>query len=254
MRNQRKCAFCGRVATLTGEHIWSDWVGRLLVPRKIRYKWTEADGTVKEWHKTGLDAKVKVVCDTCNNGWMSDLENTAKPIVQDMILDPKDVTLGPAELKIIAALAFKSAIIADHIRLNKLRFLYDAAQRRNFAQSLTVPTGVQMWISGVEAQCGILKGGDSTTGRWAATGFRINVCTYAIGHLVLQVTCTRWNKGSNRRKHAPGKLTQADEWGLVSTPFWPLPPEPVTWPPPNWMTKDSLDTFADRWKKLLIAP
>ena len=83
-------------------------------------KWTGADGTVKEWRANGLDAKVKVVCDSCNNGWMSNPENAAKRFVQDMILDPKEVTLGPNELTLIAALAFKSAVIADHIRLNKV--------------------------------------------------------------------------------------------------------------------------------------
>ena len=252
MRSKRRCAFCGRAATLTGEHVWSDWVGKLLGKRKIKFNWTKADGTVKEWHLVGLNARVKVVCDTCNHGWMSQLEETAKPIVRDMILDPTDVTLGTSDLKIIAAWAFKSAIIADHLRLNPLPFFYDAANRRNFAQRLTIPDGVQMWISGVVKQCGILKGGDIKTKAGISAGFRINACTYALGHLVLQITCPRWTKSSNRRHNAPGKLTQAKEWDLVSTPIWPLPSNPVSWPPPNWMTKDSLDTYADRWKMILI--
>ena len=217
-------------------------------------KWTEADGTIKEWRANGLDAKVKVVCEICNNGWMSDLENEAKPIVQDMIIGPTEVTLRPTELTLIAALAFKSAVIADHIRLNNVPFICDAAQRRRFAKSLAIPAGVQMWIGGVDQRCGLLKGGDNATDRGASDGFRLNVCTYIIGHLVLQVTCPRWAKGANRRRQAPGRLTQSPEANSVATPFWPLPKSPITWPPPSFITKDSIDAFADRWQNLTVAP
>jgi hypothetical protein len=94
MESNRSCAFCGSAASLTGEHIWSDWLSRLLGKRKVRYNWTEADGTVKEYRLVGLNAKVNIVCETCNNGWMSDLENAVKPIVQPMILNADEIALS----------------------------------------------------------------------------------------------------------------------------------------------------------------
>lgn len=252
MKSKRRCAFCGREATLTGEHVWSDWVGRLLGKRKVKFNLTEADGTRKEFVLGGLNHKVNVVCKTCNEGWMSKLEEEVKPIVKEMILEGTEANLSPDELKIIAAWAFTRAIIADHIRINRLPFFYDQATRRAFAQHRTLPRGVQMWIARVAEPCGILKGGDIKAKEGTPAGFTLNVCTYAIGFLVVQITCPRWSKSANRKHHAPGKLTQSPEWDIVSIPFWPLPAGPIVWPAANWMTKNSLDTYADRWKYLVI--
>jgi len=38
---------------------------------------TNPDGTVRSWPTPVPNAKAKVVCGTCNNTWMSDLENRA---------------------------------------------------------------------------------------------------------------------------------------------------------------------------------
>ncbi len=84
----KKCIFCQRSGNITYEHIWGDWT-KSVVPRTSN-KHTEARVTVL---RTGepdppdvriragdpLDASVPIACAECNNGWMSEIQNRAKP-------------------------------------------------------------------------------------------------------------------------------------------------------------------------------
>lgn len=49
---------------------------------------------ISEWVSERLDWKAKVVCEKCNNTWMSDIENNhAKPAVTDLIVGKVDVPI-----------------------------------------------------------------------------------------------------------------------------------------------------------------
>src|SRR6266568_2576585 len=117
------CAFCQQEATMTGEHIWSDWVNRLLgqhkyiTYRKDIYRTNPIPETYSQWITNGFNLRAKVVCKECNNGWMSDLENThAKPVITRMVLSQEKLFLSEAERRSLAAFAFKVAVVADHLR------------------------------------------------------------------------------------------------------------------------------------------
>ena len=114
-----KCIFCGRTAgqrepdgkriKMTKEHAWPDWVGEI-IPLKADSHMT----ITSEAHDTGRQneqiknhqgdlsqRKVRNICNICNNGWMSRLEQReAKPILTPMILG-HELTLGDREIKII---------------------------------------------------------------------------------------------------------------------------------------------------------
>ena len=56
--------------------------------------------------------RLKDVCETCNNGWMSKLEEDAKPIILDLIRNQRDLSnLNVEERGILAAWAGKTAVI-----------------------------------------------------------------------------------------------------------------------------------------------
>src|SRR5689334_9119722 len=59
-----RCAFCLRTATLTGEHLWSEWMGDLLPQeRYIFAKQFAGDPVVKIWESKEMNAKaIKRVC------------------------------------------------------------------------------------------------------------------------------------------------------------------------------------------------
>ncbi len=57
---------------------------------------------------------VKWLCATCNNGWMSMLENEAKPILES-ILDEKLKDIDAASQSTLACWAVKTAMVLECI-------------------------------------------------------------------------------------------------------------------------------------------
>ena len=92
-----RCAFCDQVREEAEEDLISRWAGTVLRtlygPKLdiVHSTWQlDADGAtvVQHAHKrrqTYSAVKLKGVCRTCNNVWMSQIENAAKPIVEPMI-------------------------------------------------------------------------------------------------------------------------------------------------------------------------
>jgi hypothetical protein len=74
----KECAFCASTADMSLEHVIGDWISKCLPGDKIL---TRTDnGKVSSWPASTINWTAKVVCEPCNNGWMSDLENdVAKP-------------------------------------------------------------------------------------------------------------------------------------------------------------------------------
>jgi hypothetical protein len=40
-----------------------------------------------EWYGRSAHIRVKYLCETCNNGWMSDLEKEAQPVIRPLMND-----------------------------------------------------------------------------------------------------------------------------------------------------------------------
>lgn len=86
-----KCVFCESHERLTREHIWANWL-RPYLPRtgEHNYHWTTRNGgEIKKGkiHRPG-DAhsqRLQVVCGRCNSGWMSTLQEEAKPILVPLV-------------------------------------------------------------------------------------------------------------------------------------------------------------------------
>lgn len=112
MSKQRKesgrCVFCGG-GNLTKEHIWSDWVQRVITPTSEHTQFVIHEEIDNEKnvaivqpftpeHRQGalVQRKLRRVCRTCNGDWMSKIVNCAKPFAKSMILDL------PSELNIQA--------------------------------------------------------------------------------------------------------------------------------------------------------
>ena len=86
----RKCIFCGTEGNLSKEHLWPDWLSKLYLrkdseshtfgSKSYLNKKEVRDGTYsRPGHLFSL--KNRVVCVTCNNGWMSRVEEETKPIL-----------------------------------------------------------------------------------------------------------------------------------------------------------------------------
>ncbi|HTS38766.1 MAG TPA: hypothetical protein VMH04_24040 [Candidatus Solibacter sp.] len=248
-----QCAFCPNTANLTGEHIWSRWIGDLIDINKFLITQKLPDGRVFKYPKKKLNIKAKVVCGDCNSGWMSDLENNTKPFLQDMILFRKETVLMPSQIALLSAVSFKNAVVADHMQDNSPRF-FPFITRQRFGRTLRVPNGVQMWTAALGINRGIFRSGDLKTKPGFSGGFEINIFNYAVGYFAVQVNSSRWKRKTHRRNTAPPRLTQNIHWNAASVPFWPPENSPFRWPPLKLLGDDTIDEFCDRWQRLEIGP
>jgi len=113
----KECIFCGGRVN-SKEHAWPNWLVKLLKQTADEQVATDAQfagGEVKRW--VGVDAAIKFknVCQTtCNGGWMSELEDRARPILTDMLMG-KPVTLSATQQLTVSAWLTKCAMLFDSI-------------------------------------------------------------------------------------------------------------------------------------------
>ncbi len=101
---KRVCVFCGGTP-LTNEHLFPQWVANTVLkdprgyPLDSRKRVRMVDGTERRWESTTpLAFTARTVCKTCNNTWMSEIENQAKPYLEPMITASSPVVLDePAQ-------------------------------------------------------------------------------------------------------------------------------------------------------------
>ncbi len=247
--HREPCAFCPATADITGEHIWSAWAGEILGPSTYTFTRQEEDGSVKTWQKAVLDSKTKVVCSSCNNGWMSGIEASTKAIAKDMVASGASTKLDSEAIGVLAAFGFLKAVIADHSHDHAPPF-YPFAERQQFGTSLTIPDGVQVWIAALTYQHGLFKSGTLRSKLDQADRSEINVFTFGMGRLVLQVTCSRWMKKAYRRHAFSPSLSQHPIWDRCAMPIYPIKAELVGFPPPRSLAEQDIPTFVERWNTI----
>jgi hypothetical protein len=90
VRHQKPCIFCGRSGNKSKEHFYPDWLSEFIVTDGIHNTATTitqrgyapkvlAARSRRQGHL--ITKKFRVVCESCNNGWMSQIESAVKPIL-----------------------------------------------------------------------------------------------------------------------------------------------------------------------------
>jgi hypothetical protein len=115
----RRCLFCEADSPLSREHVWPRWIATLL-PEGHRFS---SRGTVGRYDgqpraKFGevfesVDScswTARVVCDSCNSGWMSTLESAAQPILGPLLTGESEAIRG-IDLTVAFRWAVKTAIM-----------------------------------------------------------------------------------------------------------------------------------------------
>jgi len=136
------------------------------------------------------EVTLKCVCQKCNNGWMSDLEDQNKAQILAMMLD-REITLEPLQQKVFARWAVLKAMIIGSSDRQRTLF-YGEFERKSFRPpSFAMPLRTSVWV-----------------GRYAGSGFHAgvtyvfapvenipqalvgSVTTIIVGHLAIQVLTT----------------------------------------------------------------
>lgn len=248
------CAFCLRERKMSAEHVWGDWIGKLFVDYRGRYSFrTQMGGNpIRRWSSRFIDAKAKVVCETCNNEWMSRLDEETKYLMQGIIRDGTPMCFLPEGAKLFSAFAFKTAVVIDHIRPSRGRPFFAPYQRKRFSETPEIPPGVQVWISA-------FRGESAVSGRYTThyaqirggtmKGFELYIFTFVAGFLAYQLVGSRWISIAKKPIEVP-MLTQNPQWDRASIPLWPDNGQPVIWPPSQYFNDKFLNLYAQRWEKL----
>jgi hypothetical protein len=146
---QRRCIFC-RGTGLTKEHVWADWL-KGYIPKDMT-DYSSLSATVHETHaefghqKHGGDLRsrtLRVVCKSCNNGWMSQLQQRAKPYLLPLILG--DVTAFDARAQeILSAWVAMFVMVAEHF--DRYKVVSSQKERRFLWKNQKTPSNWKIWI------------------------------------------------------------------------------------------------------------
>lgn len=83
MKN-KGCVFCHSSSKMSREHVLPNWLCDLY-PNETMITNQFVGKSQKTWPSKIFQHKAKVVCEPCNNGWMSKLEGEAKPILTKLM-------------------------------------------------------------------------------------------------------------------------------------------------------------------------
>jgi hypothetical protein len=123
------CIFCGR-GGLSKEHIFPDWMRQLFRrtptdthtegeiwwvpnPRSNNEMWTLPARRLVQGHAGSR--KVRVVCRSCNNGWIGDIDEAAKPTLLPLICD-RPTIINRDQQQILGKFLTKVVITSEYTK------------------------------------------------------------------------------------------------------------------------------------------
>lgn len=239
----KPCVFCGRPAD-TAEHVLPCWLRSAV----------EADGQIaknrvrterglrRQWAALAFDTAVNSVCRECNNGWMSRLEESAKPLLQPMIVGGPQHTFDPREQELLAKWAMKTGLM---VSLTVGATKIPAAHFDYLFRSQRPPDNFRIWIArcsrGQPAVFYLFQPFhfEKRTSDGQTSRSDHYVFTLRLGELVLQ--------GYGRDRPLPRFDIEHEPSHPFVTRIWPRRDQHVEWPPRETIGSDDLLTFAGRF-------
>jgi hypothetical protein len=237
VKNPRSCVFCGARAN-SREHIFPDWInGVIVVDGADAHQFVINHGErADERHykvKTVASQTARVVCKTCNTGWMSELEVESKPVVGPLIVN--EATRLDAKQQLVAARwAIKIAMVGESIQYGDASFDQDDRDAiRENRLPLRARVSLAAYDLGEPSATRYTRGlgGINRNGEFFAEFY---AHTIQIGHLVLSVRGTATFDATANRS-----LDEIARPRFMETPVWP-PVETCDWPPPHVMNEKEL--------------
>lgn len=183
---------------------------------------------------------------------MSNITSDSKRALEVIIRQTRHVSLLSSGIAALVALAFLKSVIIDFGGRRRKSF-FPPHVRQAFRRSTTLPDGVVVWIAAF--------GPEGTGHAWGNyiqirssiySGYEIYVCTYLVGHLVIQVMAPRWAKRTRNRPQLPPLAGANQPWSDVAVQVWPPAVSRLQWPLPFYLDGESLNIFKDRGLSLKV--
>lgn len=148
---QRQCLFCENVAN-SNEHMWPYWM-RSKFQRNAHDTAIETNHYItasgsyhpdsRPVHGHPTTRKVKAVCRPCNNGWMSALEDEAKPMLAQMLSGNRIVLDELAQRTLVDWVVMK--MMVWEVTDDRGR-VFTRPETLAFATSRTLPVTLRIWL------------------------------------------------------------------------------------------------------------
>lgn len=239
---KRQCLFCDNPANRR-EDIFPDWILNQLQTKKPTLI-TGFSGP-RAIYQIGTKATLKsrCVCESCNSGWMSDLETQSRPIIGPLLHDIS-IRLSPSEQFTVARWAIKTAMTGESISQKHRALFYKQTERIQLRLS-RFPSHTLVWLGRCMARYDV--------GFFGVDGWNKKpedpevthayVTTILLRRLVMQVITI----------HAPRELSAGNinlqhrigPWGGLLLRLNPLGDKILSWPPPLTFTEKGEFTLRD---------
>lgn len=146
------CVFCGSSDTITKEHLFSEWLRTLL--REMAPGWgfqvafREEGGPIVLHRRSTYRTHQwrRIVCQKCNNGWMSRLEGQhggVRPVLEPLVRG-KPITLSRADQELLMRWIVKTAVVWEYTEPESASMSFES--RKRFATTLQPPGATQIWL------------------------------------------------------------------------------------------------------------
>jgi hypothetical protein len=114
----RRCIFCN-ASGVTIEHVWPKWL-RAYVPATAKQHAAlsglihrqHSERAIRRWAGDPQSRGIKAVCRGCNGGWMSQLEERAKPVLLPLLAGQPRV-LSQDDQRVLASWATMHVMVAE---------------------------------------------------------------------------------------------------------------------------------------------
>ncbi|HEY0388794.1 MAG TPA: hypothetical protein VGC71_10155 [Gaiellales bacterium] len=253
-RNRGTCIFCGNTADSKEDAI-PKWIRPLLTkPTDARIKKRRRYGGVQQPDRledTIVLAVRNHVCQTCNNGWMSDLQQLAQPTLGPMIAGtPLSIPTG-GQLALAAWLTMTDMVLEAESREPAY---YTQLERTALAASGTAPDRTTLWLAKRSSSLQVARGysGNITFAQAMAPDVMVvngHTCTLSIGQAVLQNLICRPVEGKPWPRIADDAGV-AERWRDSTIKIDGPPDATVTWPPIVPLDDLGLLALTHRWRHL----
>jgi hypothetical protein len=240
--SKKTCIFCRQTGKLTKEHLWGDWL-RQHIPRDSTHNLhfvTERERPAQKGRLHGPgdphSRRLLVVCNECNNGWMSALQTAAKPWLGPLARGD----WLPLEYDAQCALAAWATMFAMVVEFaHPPTVVIPQAERTGFKVTRATPPGWLIFLGRYDDP----HGRDGAFNHHAGVHFGIydhprsaffyeeQSCGFIVGKVMFQVwSCTPINRRAQNNRHDEYKEAYP-ELSLIYPPQEPIrvPPPPMTY-------------------------
>jgi hypothetical protein len=166
----KKCIFCGAVGKLSEEHIIPKWLLKeldLSAKDMARGSHLTLSGIAKSERTHSVMTHTNAaICQDCNNGWMSRLENSAKDLIIGLMnMDTEAFGSLPGNSEILAKWTFKTAIVRNYpsnyrnvVSEDHFQYLYRSEIPRGVYINLAFTSNTEKIIQSIQSQTVLIIG------------------------------------------------------------------------------------------------